>query len=154
MKKLLLFLGILMMVAVSFGQKKYTITRYEQKSDALFICINHKNKPVYVEHFFTEAERKDTASITDTVERLVAELYIKADAYNEPEKFVSKLDKAKRIENKTDTVRIKAKKTYLLAKALAEKDSVVAATAKAAEFKAGEAAPAIVPLELNQGQTP
>lgn len=124
MKKLLFILLVLFSVSV-FGQKqKYTITRYEQKSDALFICINHTKKPVYVEKFLSVDERKDTASIVKAIEYMVADLMIKADAYQEPEKFVSKPDRAKRLENKTDTVRIGVKKAYILNRAIAVKDSL------------------------------
>jgi len=72
----------------------YQITRYEEKSDALFICINHTEKPVYIEHFFSEEERKDEASRIARIEKLVAELEIMADEYVEPEKWVSKVSEA------------------------------------------------------------
>jgi len=76
----------------------YQITRYEEKSDALFICINHTEKPVYIEHFFLEEERKDEASRIATIEKLVAELEIKADEYVEPEPYVSKVEEARTLE--------------------------------------------------------
>ena len=125
MKKILLILTIALF-AINLQAQKYKITRYEQKSDALFICINHTKKPVYVEKFLSEDERKDTASIVKAIEFMVADLMIKADAYKEPEKFVSKPEKAKRFEAKTDTVRIGVKKAYILNRAIAVKDSMVA----------------------------
>jgi hypothetical protein len=90
----------------------YQITRYEEKSDALFICINHTEKPVYIEHFFTEEERKDTASRIATIEGLVAELEIKADEYVEPEPFVSKVEEARAL--RLDTKKIADRKSELL----------------------------------------
>lgn len=91
-----------------------TITRYEEKSDALFICINHTEKPVYIEHFFTEEERLDDASRKATIEKLVAELEIKADEYIEPEKFINKTSAIKNI--KLDRDKIKKIKAEILLK--------------------------------------
>lgn len=123
MKKILLIFAIFF--SLTTQAQKYKITRYEQKSDALFICINHKTKPVYVEKFLSADERKDTASIVQAIEYMVADLMIKADAYQEPEKFVSKPERAKRFEAKTDTVRINVKKSYIKNRAIAVKDSLV-----------------------------
>lgn len=114
--KTTIILSLLLFASIGQAKDKYTITRYEQKSDALFICINHTKKPVYVEHFFTTEERKDTASIVHTIEGLVAELYIKADEYRDPEKFTAKPERARRFENKTDSLRIAERKILLLAK--------------------------------------
>ena len=91
------------------------ISRYEEKSDSLFICINHTEKPVYVEHFFTESERKDEKSKIATIEKLVADLEIKADEYVEPEKFVSKIEEAKAFKLSTEKIAT-AKAELLLAK--------------------------------------
>jgi hypothetical protein len=139
MKKILLIFAIFF--SLTTQAQKYKITRYEQKSDALFICINHKTKPVYVEKFLSADERKDTASIVQAIEFMVADLMIKADAYKEPEKFVSKPEKAKRFEAKTDTVRVNAKKAAILAKALAVKDST--ARIEAARVEAAKVQPVI-----------
>lgn len=93
--------------------EKYNITRYEEKSDALFICINHTEKPVYLEHFFTEEERATETSRKETIEKLVGQLYVMADEYIEPEKFVNKLDIAQNI--KLDNTKIlKAKSDFIL----------------------------------------
>jgi len=97
---------------------KHKITRYEEKSDALFICINHTEKPVYVEHFFTEEERADDTSKKATIERLVAELEIKAEEYVEPEPFVSKVSEAQAIE--ISPVKVESAKSAILAERLAE----------------------------------
>jgi len=98
----------------------YQITRYEEKSDALFICINHTEKPVYIEHFFSEDERKDEASRIACIEKLVAELEIKADEYVEPEKFVSKVEEARAL--KLDTKKIASAKSAILAEKLEVED--------------------------------
>ncbi len=125
MKKSILVSVLLIFCFTLFAQKqKYQITRYEQTSTQLFVCVNHTKKPVYIEHFFTDAERKDTAAITAAIEGLVAELYIKADQYQEPEKFVAKPDKARRFENKIDSSRVAARKAQILLKRKAEKDSI------------------------------
>jgi len=52
MKTVLLAIAIL--VSISAYSQDYKISRYEQKSDQLFICINSTVAPVYVEHFFSE----------------------------------------------------------------------------------------------------
>ena len=101
----------------------YTISRYEEKSDSLFICINSNTKPVYIEHFFTEEERATPESRKETIERLVAELEIKADEYVEPEKAVSKVEEAKAIV--LDTVKIKEKKDEIKAERLEPKEEVI-----------------------------
>ena len=93
----------------------HNISRYEEKSDQLFICINHTEKPVYIEHFFTESERKDEKSRIATIEKLVADLEIKADEYVEPEKFVSKIEEAKAFKLSTENIAT-AKAELLLAK--------------------------------------
>jgi hypothetical protein len=91
---------------------KYSISRYEEKSDQLFICINHTEKPVYIEWFFTEDERKDEKSRIATIEKLVAKLQIKADEYVEPEAWVSRLEEAKAL--KLDSDKIATAKAELL----------------------------------------
>jgi len=83
---------------------KYSISRYEEKSDQLFICINHTEKPVYVEHFFSPDERKDEKSKIATIEKLVAELEIKADEYVEPEAWVDKRDSIKDLKISVEKV--------------------------------------------------
>lgn len=123
MKKFILFMFMFFTMVIVFAQK-YKITRYEQKSDALFICIVHTKKPVYIEHFFNESERKDSISILNTIEELVAELYIKADKYVDPEKFINRINRAEKM--KTDSVRIQTKKKQILERiaAVAIKDSI------------------------------
>ena len=71
------------------------ITRYEEKTDSLFICINSDVKPVYIEHFFTEEERATDKSRKETIERLMAELEIKEEDYIKPEKAVLKVEEAR-----------------------------------------------------------
>jgi len=94
----------------------YNINRYEEKSDQLFICISHTEKPVYIEHFFDESERKDEASRIAAIEKLAAELEIKADEYVEPEAWVSKVEEAKAFV--LDSKKIAAAKSAILAEKL------------------------------------
>jgi len=106
------------------GQKGYKITRYEVKSDALFVCLNSTKAPVYIEKFLTVEERKDSISIKAAIEQLVAELQVKEYDYVKPEEYVSKPDKAKRIEGKTDSVRVKNIRNKILVRRQSVKDSI------------------------------
>lgn len=100
----------------------YKITRYEEKSDSLFICIADDTKPVYIEHFFTEDERATEESRKATIEGLIAELEIKADEYVEPEKYISKVEEAKGFILNKD--KIATKKAEILAKRLEKQEEV------------------------------
>ena len=71
---------------------EYTISRYEEQGDSLFICLNSSNNPVYLEHFFSESEKLDKAG---TIEKLVAELELLDEAYVAPLPRVSKLEEAR-----------------------------------------------------------
>ena len=122
MKTTIFFL--LLLCATLAQAQTFKITRYEVKSDALFVCINSTTKPVYVEHFLTEKERKDSVSIKKTVERLIAELQIKEDKYIEPEKFISKLADAAKI--KPDTSEIAKIKANILKIEKQKSDSIAA----------------------------
>lgn len=86
----------------------YSITRFEETGDQLFIRINHDEKPVYIEHFFTEEEKLDQQG---TIEGLIAELLLKADDYIEPIQTVSKIEDAKAM--KFDAKKIEAAKQKL-----------------------------------------
>jgi len=116
MKTLLLAIAIL--ISISAFSQDYTISRYEQKSDQLFICINSTVAPVYIEHFFTEGQRSTPDSIKVTMEGLIADLQIKANDYVVPEPIVSKVQEAKNIqlsvikiaEFKTDKLKVIAEK--------------------------------------------
>lgn len=112
-----------MFCSVLTQAQTFKITRNEQKSDALFVCINSLTKPVYIEHFLTADERKDSKEITKTIERLVAELQVKEDKYVEPEKFISKMADAEKI--KVDTAKISIYKLELIAKEKAIADSLI-----------------------------
>lgn len=70
----------------------YIISRYEEQGDSLFICINAEH--TYIEHFFTIDEKLDKKS---TLERLVAELELKEEAYVAPLPRVSKVEEARAI---------------------------------------------------------
>jgi len=88
-------------------EQTYTISRYEEQGDSLFICINSTNNPVYHEHFFTTEEKLD---IPRTIERLVAELELKDEAYVAPLPRVSKVEEAKALTiDKTNIATKKAK---------------------------------------------
>ena len=100
------------------------ITRYEEKTDELFICINSDTKPVYLEHFFTEEERATESTRKATIERLMGELKVKEDEYVAPEQAISKLEDAKAI--KLDSKKITDAKTAFIAKRLADKVEVIA----------------------------
>lgn len=69
---------------------KYRITRYEEKSNELFICIVSDDKPVLIEHFFTDIERLSAGNKKATIERLVAELEILNDNFTIPEPITKK----------------------------------------------------------------
>ena len=81
--------------------KTYTITRYEQTGDSLFICLNSTNNPVYLEHFFTEEEKLD---IQGTITKLVAELELKDTEYMAPLPVISKLEEVKNLEIKKEDI--------------------------------------------------
>lgn len=94
----------------------YAISRFEEQGDSLFICINSLDKPVYLEHFFTEDEKKDQKG---TIEKLVAELEIMNDEYVAPKPMISKLEEVKAIA--LDGFKITSAKVDFLAKREAEK---------------------------------
>jgi hypothetical protein len=97
----------------------YTISRFEECGEQLFICINHTEKPVHKEHFFTEEEKLDQKG---TIEKLVAELQVMADEYVAPLPRVSKLEEAKAFE--LDSKNIATAKTEYLAKRELEKEPI------------------------------
>ena len=70
------------------------ITRYEETSTSLFICINSLTKPVYLEHFFTEEERATELTRKETIEKLAGHLKVMEDEYVAPEQAVSKVEEA------------------------------------------------------------
>lgn len=95
--------------------ESYTISRFEQEGNTLFICINHKEKPVYLEHFFSDEEKVDEATIKDTIENLIAQLGIMADDYAAPP---PRVDRKEELSNFTVS---KGKIATLKAKIIAEK---------------------------------
>lgn len=94
----------------------YAISRFEEQGDSLFICINSLDKPVYLEHFFTEDEKKDQKG---TIEKLVAELEVMNDGYVAPKPMISKLEEVKAVA--LDGFKIASAKADFLAKRGAEK---------------------------------
>lgn len=75
----------------------YTISRFEECGESLFICLNSTNNPVYLEHFFTESEKLDKAG---TIEKLVAELEIIDSGYVAPLPIIDKLGEVADLEIK------------------------------------------------------
>jgi len=98
---------------------KHTISRFEEQGDSLFICINHTEKPVYKEHFFSAEEKLDQKG---TIEKLVAELEVMADEYVAPLPRVNKIEEAKAIV--LDSKKIATCKSEYLAKRELEKQPV------------------------------
>ena len=70
------------------------ISRYEETSTSLFICINSLTKPVYLEHFFTEEEKATELTRKETIEKLAGHLKVMEDEYVAPEQAVSKVAEA------------------------------------------------------------
>jgi len=124
MKKSILFLALFFTLLIGNAQKGYKITRYEVKSDALFICINSTRAPVYIEKFLTTDERKDSITIKKAIEQLVAELQVKELDYVAPEPYVSKPKRAERLEKQTDSIRVKNIRNAILIRRQAVKDSL------------------------------
>lgn len=83
---------------------EYSISRFEEQGDSLFICINSDDNPVYLEHFFTEEEKAD---IKGTIERLVAELELMDEAYIAPPLMVSRLEEARLIKVEPANIQLK-----------------------------------------------
>lgn len=87
----------------------YTITRFEEKGNELFICLNSTNNPVYLEHFFDENEKLD---VKGTIEKLVAQLEIMDSEYVAP---LPVIDKKADLENITiDSKKVALQKTAIL----------------------------------------
>ena len=95
------------------------ITRYEEKTDSLFICINSDTKPVYLEHFFTEEERATESTRKVTIEKLMGELKVKEDEYVEPEQALLKVEEARAFQ--LDSKKITDAKAAFMSKRLADK---------------------------------
>lgn len=102
--------------------KTYTISRYEEQGDSLFICLNSDNNPVYLEHFFTTEEKLD---LEGTIAKLVAELELMDEAYVAPLPRIDKLEEAKAL--KIEPTKIAEAKTAIVAEKIrveAEKLSI------------------------------
>ena len=99
------------------------ITRYEEKTDELFICINSDTKPVYLEHFFTEEERATELTRKATIEKLMGELKVKEDEYVEPEQALLKVEEARAFQ--LDSKKITDAKTAFMSKRLADKAETI-----------------------------
>ena len=104
------------------AQKSYRITRFEETATSLFVCLNSEKTPCIVEHFFTPTERTDDKTIKATLERLVAELQIKDDAYRSANVIYSKESYARKIV--LDTVNIRKEKRSILSLAKLKADSI------------------------------
>lgn len=82
-------------------EKSYSISRFEECGDSLFICLNSTNNPVYLEHFFTSEEKLDQAG---TIERLVAELELLDESYVAPLPRINKMEELKKLEIKSENI--------------------------------------------------
>jgi hypothetical protein len=71
------------------------------------------DNPVWLKHYFAEEERKDEASRTKTIERLIAELEILDDEYIEPEPFIDIIENIKVL--KISTANIQTEKAVIIA---------------------------------------
>lgn len=92
----------------------YTISRFEEQGNSLFICINSNNNSVYLEHYFTEEEKLDTKG---TITKLVAELELMDEAYVAPLPRISRLEEVKNLEIKPEE--IAEAKTNIMAERIA-----------------------------------
>lgn len=119
--KTLLFIFLLFALAVQ-GQKKYTVSRFEETATSVFVCLNSTKTPAYIEHFFTSAEMATAKDRKATMERLVAELELKDETYIEPLKVVYKEREANL--QILDTVNIRKEKVKLRQAAKLKSDSL------------------------------
>ena len=69
--------------------ENYKISCFVERGDELLICLQHTEKPVFIEHFFTEDEKLDQSG---TIKRLISDLQTMADEYIDPTPIVSKID--------------------------------------------------------------
>jgi hypothetical protein len=90
----------------------FSISRYEQTGESLFICISAAN--TYLEHFFSTEEKAD---VKGTIERLVAELELKEEAYVPPTPVINKMDEVKDLV--ISTVNIATEKSAIIAEKVA-----------------------------------
>jgi hypothetical protein len=117
MKQILFFLLLLPLFGLAQSDTlKWKVTRYEQTGGQLFICIQHTKKPVYIEHFFTTDEQKTEVTKLATIERLVAELRLKAKDYVAEQKPVDKRADLSKIKLSKD--KVQAQETLILKKNL------------------------------------
>jgi hypothetical protein len=120
--KTLLFIFLLFALTVQ-GQKKYTVSRFEETATSVFVCLNSKVTPAYVEHFFTSAEMATVKDRKATIERLVAELELKDEMYKPPLTVTYKEREANL--QVLDTVNIRKEKVKLRLAAKLKADSVL-----------------------------
>lgn len=111
--KTLLFLFLIFSLTVQ-GQKKYKISRYEETPTSLFICINSDKS--YVEHVFTSAEMATASARKATIEKLVAELELKDEAFVAPLTVTYKEKAANLLVLDTANIRVQKAKLRLAQK--------------------------------------
>lgn len=121
MKTVILFFCILFSLTVQ-AQKKYHISRFEETATSLFVCLNSDKTPSYIEHSFTSAEMATLASRKATIERLVAELELKDELYQEPLKVTYKEKEANL--QVLDTVSIRRQKILIRIRQKTVADSI------------------------------
>lgn len=88
---------------------KYCISLFEERGTQLLVNIIHPDKPLSIEHYFSEAEKLDQKG---TLEKLVAILEVMSDEYIEPVRPVSKIDEVTGITLDDEKIAI-AKAEYL-----------------------------------------
>jgi hypothetical protein len=73
---------------------KYCISIFEERGSKLLVNIIYPDKPLSIEHYFSEAEKPDWKG---TLEKLVAILEVMSDEYVEPARAVQKIDDVRNI---------------------------------------------------------
>lgn len=121
MKTVILFFSILFSLNLQ-AQKKYHVSRFEETATSLFISLNSDKTPSYIEHSFSSVEMATAASRKATIERLVAELELKDELYQEPLRvtYKEKEDNAMVV----DTANVRKAKVKIRLKQKTEKDSI------------------------------
>ena len=109
-------------VSPQINEITYSVSRYEQTGDQLFIRLESTNNPVYLEHFFTQDEQQD---VPGTIEGLVAQLQVLDDNYVAPTPMVSLMDAVSDVIAQVDMNAVAVKKTALIAKNQAILNSAV-----------------------------
>jgi hypothetical protein len=144
MKTTLLFFFLLLSISIQAQELNYKISRYEETSSSLFICINSTVTPSYIEHFFSDKESNTPEVRKKTIERLVAELQLKDEEYKAQEKAISKIREAEKLT--LDTANIRLQKIQLLQ----ERANVQVADTIVSETKIVDPPQTVIPNDTTQ----